>query len=124
MTPAARRPFTAKPFVVYAASCVAIVLVLGWALGLIFVSPHEHDAIRVSAMVALGVQLPAFAIARLLAPSNVFVGWGIGAILCFVAVIVYGFVARALGLPLTAALMSLATFFFVSELVEPLLLQQ
>jgi hypothetical protein len=35
---------------------------------------------------------------------------------------VYGFVSRALGLPSNAALVSLATFFFLTELIEPPLL--
>ena len=121
--PTPTKPLAAKPFLIYTALCVAIVVGLGWALGFVFDGPGDHEAIRVSALVALGVQLPAFAIARLLTRTNVFVGWGLGAILCFASVIIFGFVATALGLPVTAALISLATFLFVSELLEPPLLQ-
>jgi hypothetical protein len=45
-----------------------------------------------------------------------------GAVICFATLIVYGFVCRALGLPTDAALLSLATFFFLTELIEPPLL--
>jgi hypothetical protein len=45
-----------------------------------------------------------------------------GAVLCFATLVVYGFVSRALGLPSNAALLSLATFFFLTELIEPPLL--
>ena len=42
--------------------------------------------------------------------DNAIAGWGLGAVICFVALVVYGFVSRALGLPSNAALLSLATF--------------
>ena len=45
-----------------------------------------------------------------------------GALICFTSLIAYGFVSRALGLPSNAALLSLATFFFLTELIEPPLL--
>ena len=49
----------------------------------------------VSALVALVVQLVAFAIARILADGgNAIAGWGLGAVICFVVLIVYGFVCR------------------------------
>jgi hypothetical protein len=40
-------------------------------------------------------------------------------VICLVALVAYGFVSRALGLPSNAALLSLATFFFLTELIEP-----
>jgi hypothetical protein len=40
-------------------------------------------------------------------------------VVCFTVLIVYGFVCRSLGLPPTAAMLSLATFFFLTELIEP-----
>ena len=43
-------------------------------------------------------------------------------ILCVATLVVYGFVGRALGLPSNAALLSLATFLFLTELIEPPLL--
>ena len=50
-------------------------------------------------------------------------GWGIGAALFMAAVIVVGLAARGIGLPVEAALLSLATFLFITELFEPLLLR-
>jgi hypothetical protein len=51
------------------------------------------------------------------------VGWGLGALLRLITLAVYALVfVNALALPATAALISLATFFFLSTLVEPLVL--
>jgi hypothetical protein len=105
---------------------LACVVAIGLAAGVftaIYPGPAARSAILASAVVALAVQLVAFAIARLMAErGNVIAGWGVGAIICFTALIVYGFVSRALGLPSNAALLSLATFFFLTELIEPPLL--
>jgi hypothetical protein len=43
-------------------------------------------------------------------------------VICLTSLVIYGFVGRALGLPSNAALLSLATFFFLTELIEPPLL--
>lgn len=105
---------------------LASLVVIGLAAGVfvaIYSAPAERRAIAVSAVVALVVQVIAFVIARLMAgKGNVIAGWSVGAVLCFAALIVYGFVSRALGLPGNAALLSLATFFFLTELIEPPLL--
>jgi hypothetical protein len=104
------------------ASVVAIGLAAGVFVAL-YPDPLARKAILGSAIVALVVQLVAFAIARLLADrGNAIAGWGVGAMICFAALVVYGFVSRALGLPPNAALLSLATFFFLTELIEPPLL--
>ena len=56
--------------------------------------------------------------------TNPFAGWGMAMLLRFATLAIYGFlVVERLGLPSTAALLSLATFFFVSTLVEPPLLK-
>jgi F-type H+-transporting ATPase subunit a len=58
----------------------------------------------VSAGVALVVQLVAFGIARTLADGgNGIAGWGLGAVICLLVLVVYGFASRALGLPQSAA---------------------
>jgi hypothetical protein len=104
------------------ASLVAIGLAAGVFVA-VYSGPAERQAVLVSALVALVVQLIAFAFARLLAGrGSAIAGWGLGALLCLVTLIVYGFVSRALGLPSNAALLSLATFFFLTELIEPPLL--
>ena len=105
---------------------LASVVAIGLAAGVfvaIYPAPIARQAVLVSAVVALVVQLVAFAIARILAArGNAIAGWGLGAMICFAVLIVYGFVCRALGLPTDAALLSLATFFFLTELIEPPLL--
>jgi hypothetical protein len=105
---------------------LASVVAIGLAAGVfvaIYKLPLERQAVLVSAIVALVVQLVAFAIARILAAKgNGIAGWALGAVICFAALVVYGFVSRALGLPVNAALLSLATFFFLTELIEPPLL--
>jgi hypothetical protein len=105
---------------------LASVVAIGLAAGVfvaVYPEPLARQAVLVSAIVALAVQLIAFAIARLIADrGNAIAGWGVGALICFAALIVFGFVSRALGLPPNAALLSLATFFFLTELIEPPLL--
>ncbi|MEO7180424.1 MAG: hypothetical protein ABI141_06280 [Gemmatimonadaceae bacterium] len=105
---------------------LASVVAIGLAAGVfvaVYPDPLARQAVLVSAIVALVVQLVAFCLARLVAAKgNAIAGWGLGAMICFAALIVYGFVSRALGLPTNAALLSLATFFFLTELIEPPLL--
>jgi hypothetical protein len=103
--------------------CLACLVVVGLAAAVYFAvysAPAERQTVVVSALVALVVQLVAFAFARILADrGNAIAGWVLGAVVCFAALIVYGFVSRSLGLPQTAAMLSLATFFFLTELIEP-----
>jgi len=103
--------------------CLASVVVVGLAAAVfiaVYSAQAEQRTVAVSALVALVVQQIAFAFARLLAgKGNAIVGWVLGAAVCFAVLIVYGFVCRSLGLPPTAALLSLATFFFLTELIEP-----
>lgn len=107
----------------YALACVLAIGLAGAVFAAVYDAPAERKAVLLSAVVALVVQLIAFAFARLLADQgNAIAGWATGALVCFTALIVYGFVSRAFGLPQNAALLSLATFFFLTELIEPPLL--
>jgi len=107
----------------YALACVVAIGLAAGVLVAVYGSAPERQAVVVSAVVALVVQVVAFALARLMAArGSAIAGWGLGAVICFAALIVYGFVSRALGLPPNAALVSLATFFFLTELIEPPLL--
>ena len=109
----------------FAAASLAITAVSGWLLSFVYQNAAERRAIWISAGIAMVVQLFAFAVARLVARKNVMAGWGLGALLRIVTLTVYALViVRAFGLPSAAALLSLATFFFLSTLVEPLLLNQ
>ena len=105
---------------------LASVVAIGIAAGVftaIYTTPAERSAVWISAAVGLVVQMVTFGMARLLVErGHGIAGWGLGAVICFVALIIFGFVSRALGLPSNAALLSLATYFFLTELIEPPLL--
>ena len=108
----------------FAAASLGLVAVFGGLMTLVWPEPMARRAILVSAVLALVVQLFAFAVARLSVRTNVIAGWGLGMLLRFVAVVVYALVAaRSFGLPIAPALISLVAFFFVTSLVEPVLLK-
>ena len=103
----------------YTLASAAIIAVAAGAFAFVY-DGAARQAVLVSAAVALVLQVLAFAIARLLAAGgNAIAGWGLGAIVCLVSLVVYGFVCRAAGLPTEAAMISLATFFFLTEVIEP-----
>jgi hypothetical protein len=109
---------------VFAAINAVLIAVLACVMGLLFTGEGGRHAILVSAGVAFGVQLVTFALLRTAARESVIAAWGTGAALRFLVLAVYGLVVvRALGLDMAAALLSLAAFFFISTLVEPLLLK-
>jgi hypothetical protein len=88
-----------------------------------FPMSRDANALRISAMLAFGIQIVTFAIARVMARRNLIVGWGIGAALRLLALTIYALlVAPSLGLPRASALVSLAIFLFLSMLIEPPLL--
>ena len=113
-----------KPVALFAAATLLLIALSAWALTFVFESPDAPRAVWTSAVVAFVVQVIGFAIVKLSAKTNVIAGWGLGAILRFAVLGVYALVVvKALGLPSGAALVSLAAFFFLSTLIEPLLLQ-
>jgi uncharacterized membrane protein len=104
---------------------IAAALTAGTAavMTIVWSTPAEERAIWLSAAIAFVVQMLAFGVASLVRRDQALVGWGLGAIMRLVTLSVYALVfVNALGLPPTAALVSLATFFFLSTLVEPLVL--
>jgi hypothetical protein len=112
-----------KSSLLFAGISLALTLVAAIVLGVAFDAPAEQRAVWTSAGVAYAVQLLAFAIARLLRRDNVMVGWGMGVLVRLVTLVAFALVfVKALGLAPTAALISLATCFFVTTLVEPLFL--
>ena len=113
-----------KSYGMFAVVGAALIVVAGVVLTRFYGGAGEQRAIVISGAVAMAVQLIAFAIVRLSATKNLIAGWGLGAILRFLVFVVYALViVKALGLPSAAALISLATFLFVSTLVEPLFLK-
>lgn len=113
-----------KRIALYAAITGALIAISAVALSLAFDGPTERRAILVSAALAFVVQLAAFAVIGLASAGNVMTGWGIGVLLRFLVLVAYAFlVVQSIGLAPAAALISLATFFFLCTLVEPLLLR-
>lgn len=112
-----------KRVLMFAAIAGALTALAAAVMTIAWPTPAEERAIWLSAGVAFVVQILAFGVASLMRRDQALVGWGVGAIMRLVTLAVYALVfVNALGLPATAALVSLATFFFLSTLVEPLLL--
>lgn len=110
---------------VLAFAAVAGALTAGAAavMTIVWSTAAEERAIWVSAAIAFVVQMLAFAVATIVKRDQIILGWGLGALMRLVTLSVYALVfVHPLGLPATAALVSLAMFFFLSTLVEPLLL--
>jgi hypothetical protein len=113
-----------RSVLLYAALTVAIVGVTGWLLTLAFPGAGNMAAIRTSAMVAIVVQIAAFGVTKSLATSNVIAAWGAGALVRLVTLVLYALLAvKVLGLAPVSALLSIAVFFFLSTLLEPLFLR-
>jgi hypothetical protein len=89
---------------------------------------EQHNAMLVSAGLAFAVQLGSYALLRPAraghgAPGELLLRWGIGAVLRFFVLVLYAPLARIFNLSLDAALVSLVTFFFMTMMAEPLLLE-
>jgi hypothetical protein len=86
-------------------------------------SADMSRAIWTSVGVAVVVQVLAVLIGRSFGKDRLLVGWGMGALLRLLAVLVYGFaIIPALGLQMAPALLSLVVILFVTTLFEPFLL--
>jgi hypothetical protein len=113
-----------KRVATFAAVSVAMIGLAAWVITLVVKTPGAAAAIWTSAAVALVVQVASFSFTRFTQPVNVVAGWGSGMLVRFIVLVVYGVVgARALGVALTPALLSLAGFFFLTTLVEPVFLK-
>lgn len=114
-----------KRTVLFAAACAGAIGVLLLVMVFVVQDATVRRALAVSAAVAFVVQCLAFLAARGMAQrKNVMAGWGIGIALRFGALVLFALVVvPTLGLPLSASLLGLATFLFVSTLIEPLFLK-
>ena len=103
---------------------VALIAVTGWMLSRAFTSDADRHAILVSGILATAVQMGTFGLVQLTGRRNaVLAGWGMGAILRGLALILYGLIfAKLLGLPPASALTSFAVFLFASMLLESYLI--
>jgi hypothetical protein len=104
---------------------VGVVIVAGVLLSLAFRGPGDASAVWLSGVVAIAVQLAAFSLSRLVGVgNNITARMGAGALLRLLALVAYALlVVLVLKLPAVAALVSLATFFFLSTVIEPLLIK-
>ena len=113
-----------KKFAIFAPVSLVLIALAAWLLTFVFPMASDRRAIEFSALVAYVVQLASFTIARAFAVTNVIAGWGLGMLIRFAVLVIYAFAGvKMLGLPVSAALVSLAAFFFVSTLIEPVLLK-
>ncbi len=112
-----------KRMLAFAAVAAALTATTAAIMTIVWSTPAEERAIWLSAAIAFVVQMLAFGVATIVKRDQIIVGWGLGALMRLVTLSVYALVfVPPLGLPATAALVSLAMFFFLSTLVEPLLL--
>ena len=113
-----------KSLALFAVASLVLIAAAAGVMIFFYKSPDAARAVWTSAAIAFAVQVIAFAIVKLSAKENVMAGWGVGAILRFLVLGIYALViVKALGLNSGAALASLVAFFFVSTLLEPLLLK-
>jgi hypothetical protein len=109
----------------YALVAILSIATVAWLLTIAFAGPRDAAAIRLSAIVAIVVQLVAFAVTKGMSKRHLIAGWGVGSLLRFLTLLVYALVAvKVLGLPPVAALVSLAAFLFLSTLIEPWFLRR
>jgi hypothetical protein len=112
----------------FAGVSAALIITATIVLRMYFRSVEQHNAMLVSAGLAFAVQLGSYALLRPArpghgAPGELMLRWGIGAVMRFFVLVLYAPIARIVNLSLEAALVSLVTFFFMTMMAEPLLLE-
>lgn len=109
----------------FLAAATGLIILIAFVMTLVFPGAENTRAIAISAALALAVQLVSFMILHAMRGQGVIIGWGIGSLLRFATLAVYGFLAMGtLGLPLAAALFSLAAFLFATSILEPVMLER
>ena len=113
---------------VFAGASATLIIVATIILRTYYRTVEQHDAMLVSAGLAFAVQLGSYALLRPArpgrgAPGALMLRWGLGAILRFVVLVLYAPLARIVNISVEAALVSLVTFFFLTMMAEPLLLE-
>jgi hypothetical protein len=112
----------------FAGVSAALIVVATVMLRLYFTTVDQHRAMLWSAGLAFAVQLGSYSLLRPArggrgAPGALLIRWGMGTALRFVVLVLYAPLARVVNLSLDAALVSLVTFFFLTMMAEPLLLE-
>jgi hypothetical protein len=113
-----------KGLLAYLGAVACVVLVSGVVLALNFKGSRDALAIQVSGVIVLVVQLVAFVIVRQLGSRKAMAGVGLSAILrLFILVSYAALIGTFVPVPAAAALLSMAIFFFITSLMEPLFLR-
>ena len=113
-----------KSWLAFIGLLAIVVLGGGWLIVRLAPGPGVARAVWWSGAIAVAVQCVGFGFAWALRKGHAMVGWGMGVGLRFLALAVYALVVvKAMGLAQAPALLSLAGFFFVTTLVEPILLK-
>ena len=112
----------------FAGVSAALIITATVILRMYFRTVEQHNAMLVSAGLAFAVQLGSYALLRPArpghgAPGELLLRWAIGAVMRFFVLVLYAPIARVVNLSLEAALVSLVTFFFMTMMAEPLLLE-
>jgi hypothetical protein len=113
-----------KKFGGFIAATIAVACVGAWLITLAVPGEDVSRAVWASAVTVVIVQGLAFGLVRIMQPTNVMAGWGLGMMLRVIALVAFGlFGVKALGLSMQPALLSMAGFFFVSTVIEPVFLK-
>jgi hypothetical protein len=112
----------------FAGVSAALIWIATLVLRELFKTQSEHRAMLASGGLAFAVQLGSYAFLRggrpgKAAPGALLIRWAGGAVLRLFVLIVFAPLARVLFFPLEATLVSLVTFFFLTMMAEPLLLE-
>jgi hypothetical protein len=112
----------------FAGISAALIIIATVVLRTYFRTVDEHKAMLISAGLAFAVQLGSYALLRPARagrgkPGELLIRWAIGAVLRLFVLVLYAPLARIINLSVEAALVSLVTFFFMTMMAEPLLLE-
>jgi hypothetical protein len=112
----------------FAGISASLIIVATFILRSYYRTVGDHNAMLVSAGLAFAVQLGSYAFLRPARPGHGVAGelllrWGIGAVVRLFVLVLYAPLARIINLSLEPALVSLVTFFFLTMMAEPLLLE-
>jgi hypothetical protein len=112
----------------FAGVSAVLIIVATVILRMYFRTVDQHLAMLYSAGLAFAVQLGSYALLRPAragrgAPGELLIRWAIGAALRLFVLVMYAPLARIFNLSMDAALVSLVTFFFLTMMAEPLLLE-
>lgn len=108
----------------HAGLTVAVAVVVGGVIAAILHGPGDRQAIAISMALGVAVQLAAFTLGQKAGRVNLMARLGTGALLRLFTLVIYAvLVTQVFKLPAVAALVSLVVFFFLSTLLEPLLIK-